>query len=602
MSLSKGGAPEPEAAAPAHPEASEASPAAPAPAVPGPPAPRGLSTWLSYSLAACSGILYFLAFPGVDLWPLGLVALIPLIVALDGVSPRRGLLLGWTAGLGMTLLGFYWLIGMLEAFSGFGLALSILFMVLLCAYQAGRIALLGWLTARAQVRGWPLGLSFAAGFATSELIYPLLFPWSYAGVVHQVPVLLQTAELGGPILVGLTLVAANLALSSPIRAVIARRTWRVGELWPLLFLLPAVGYGLSRIASVDAVIERAPKAHVGMVQANMGLFAKRRETLKGLRRHVALTRELIQRGARDLVVWSETSVSHAFDEARVESDVSEWLGERFEVPVLLGSVLWRNVEDERGQVLFNSALLLEPDGRVRERYDKQFLLPFGEYLPFGDWLPILYRWSPNSGRFTPGEHVSPLALGSRQIATFICYEDIIPSFVRSVASRGAPDLLVNLTNDAWFGDTTEPWIHLALAQLRAIEHRRAFLRSTNSGVSAIIDPVGRVLQHTQPFEVATLDAEVPLLRGRTVYSRLGDAPFWLLSLLSLAAASLRRPTGRFQRLFGLIRTSSESADEPVASVPPIPQKPANEDGVARFQKLSNHWLRPKARFPEPRSE
>src|SRR5690349_2934254 len=136
-------------------------------------------------LAVLSGVLYFLAFPGIDLWPLSFVALVPLILALRGQTPKHALLFGWLSGFTMTMLGFYWLLEMLQTFSGFPLPLCALFMAILCAYQAGRIALLGWVYARVEARGWPANLAFLLVFAASEQIYPLLFPWSYAATVHQ---------------------------------------------------------------------------------------------------------------------------------------------------------------------------------------------------------------------------------------------------------------------------------------------------------------------------------------------------------------------------------------------------------------------------------
>src|SRR5262249_28860752 len=151
--------------------------------------------------------------------------------------------------------------------------------------------------------------------------------------------------------------------------------------------------------------------------------------------------------------------------------------------------------------------------------------------PFGDAIPILYEWSPNSGKFSPGTQLDPLIVtddngGSHAVTTLICYEDILPGFTRAAvsASGGASELLVNMTDDAWVGDTAEPWEHLALAQLRAVEHRRYLVRSTNSGVSAIVDPVGRVLAHTSPFQQETLRETIHWMRGSTVYEIIGDYP------------------------------------------------------------------------------
>jgi apolipoprotein N-acyltransferase len=497
-------------------------------------------------LAVLSGFLYFLAFPGVDLWPLAFVALVPLAIALRGQTPRRAAFIGWLAGFTMTMAGFYWLLEMLETFSGFPLPLCILFMAILCAYQAGRIALLGFLSARAESKGWPPGLAFGLGFVASEQAFPLLFPWSYAATVHGLPVLVQLAELGGPILVALPLVCVNLAV---VELVVARREARAIRTRSVvaLALMPAVAaiYGVVRISSVDARVKDAPKGRVGIVQANMSLFGKRRDREEGLKRHLVLTHELAKTGPLDLVVWSETSVMGAVDESALDVAIPARFAREIGVPALFGAVLSRPVDDERERVFFNSAILTNERGDVKGRYDKQFLLAFGEYLPLGNTFPVLYRMSPNSGRFTPGTSLEPLADGQHQIATFICYEDIVPSFVNGIVNNGDPDLLANLTNDAWFGDTTEPWIHLSLAKLRAVEHRRYFVRSTNSGVSALIDPVGRVVAHTKTFEAKAIDGTVAWLRGTTLYGILGDGPFWLATLVALYAA-LKGPPSRLR--------------------------------------------------------
>lgn len=522
------------------PAAEEAAPETPAPS----PEKQGffpVNRRLAHGLALLSGFLYFLAFPGMDLWPLAFVAFAPLLIALRGQSAKTGLAVGWTAGFTMTMCGFYWLLEMLKTFSGFPIALCLVFMSILCAYQAGRIAMHGWLAARAGERGYPPGLAFAGAFVASELLFPLLFPWAYAATVHQVPALLQLAELVGPIGVGLVLVAANLAVAELAIAKLEARAprWRVAGALAVVPLVALI-YGLIRIPMVDAATAQAPKARVGIVQANMSLMGKRRDKHEGLRRHLDLTRELQAGGKLDLVVWSETSVMAPQDEelapALYRSQFTASLG----APAIFGAVLVRRVEDARGYVLFNSALLSDGKGEVTGRYDKQFLLAFGEYLPFGEQFPKLYEISRNSGRFTPGKTLAPLTLGNYGVATFICYEDISASFVRSIVKTGPTDLLVNITNDAWFGDTTEPWIHLALAKLRAIEHRRFLVRSTNSGVSAFVDPVGRVVKHTGTFRKEAIAAEVAWLRPTTVYGLAGDALWWLVSAAALVCAFRRR--------------------------------------------------------------
>jgi apolipoprotein N-acyltransferase len=496
---------------------------------------------VAHGLAVLSGTLYFAAFPGIDVWPLAFVALIPLALALEGQPARRAAAIGWTAGFTMTMTGFYWLLEMLETFSGFPTAISFVFMAILCAYQAGRIALMGWLVGRAQQRGWSFHLAFALAFIASELIFPLLFPWYFGATVHQIPALTQVAEIGSPIAVGLVLVAANLALAEPFRVRLhgaspnLRRT-------AALALVPVVAalYGFVRIGQVDAQVATAEPLQAGIVQANMSLMGKREDPGEGLRRHLRLSRELEEGGPLDLMVWSETSVTGAVRESEVEEIYPRRFTRLLRTPTIFGAVLVRPVDDPRSYVLFNSALITDEGGAIRGRYDKTFLLAFGEYLPLADTFPILHEWSPNSGRFTPGSSIRTLPLGDKAVNVHICYEDVVPAFVNAMMRADPAQLLVNITNDAWFGDSTEPWIHLALAKFRAIEHRRFLIRSTNSGVSAFVDPVGRVVAHTGTYTEEAIRAKLAWMDGRTPYQITGDGPWWLATAMAGLFAFVRR--------------------------------------------------------------
>jgi apolipoprotein N-acyltransferase len=500
---------------------------------------------IAYPLALLSGVLYFLGFPGIDFWPISLVALVPLIIALKGQPARRATGLGWTAGMGMTMCGFYWLLEMLKVFSGFPTLVCVLFMTILCGYQSGRIALAGWLYGRAEVRGWPAPVIFALAFAASELVYPLLFPWYFGASVHNFLPLLQVAELGGPILVGLVLVATNLAVAE---LVIARREGRpihrvlvgVGVAAPIIAAL----FGYIRLASVREAMAAAKPIKVGIVQGNQALFNR----ANALAVHKRRTLELKQKGA-ELIVWSEAAVPKPLAEPKYKDEVRAAITRDLGVPTIVGTVLRRPVEGgaprgiKRSQY-FNTALLAEKDGSILGRYDKQFLLAFGEYLPLGDRFPILYEWSPNSGQFTPGSTIEPFVWGEHRISALICYEDIIPSFVNKIVRHADPDLLVNLTNDAWFGDSTEPWIHLALAKLRAVEHRRFLIRATNSGVSAIIDATGGVVTHGGTFREEVLMGEARFMRATTGYKMLGDYPWYAATAAILVMAIWSRPKRR----------------------------------------------------------
>ena len=494
--------------------------------------------------AALSGVLYFLGYAGMDVWPLEFVALIPLWISIQGQTPKASFWLGALNGLVMCVGGFYWLFTMLKVFSGFGTFLCIFFMVVICAFQGLRHAVLCWLYARGVARGHSRVLVFVAANAATELCFPLLFTWYFGAGVHEVPLLTQGAELGGPIFVSLVLVAANLGIAEPLLAYLERRPVNRRLLIGCAGVFAAnMAYGAVRISQTDARMAAADEAQVGIVQGNMALIQKREDPGEGLRRHKRLTAELRQKGA-DLVVWSESSVTFAVPEQMYKTFMRDRVSGQLGVPSIFGAVIFRHDKDR--ERWFNSALVANAAGEVQGRYDKQFLLAFGEYLPFGDTFPILHKWSPNSGKFSKGTSLEPLRVEvkgkERVITTLICYEDISPSFTNEAVNFANPDLLVNITNDAWFGDSTEPWEHLALAKFRAIEHRRYLIRSTNSGISAIVDANGRLVVNTKPFVAEAVLAPVRFLRGGTVYETLGDWPWAILSLVSVGAAFVKRKT------------------------------------------------------------
>jgi apolipoprotein N-acyltransferase len=484
-------------------------------------------TLRAFALAAFGGVIAFLGFAGFDIWPLALVAFIPLFAAIDLEPTRRTgrvVLLSWVFGLVGIAGGYYWIVEMLDHFSGFPMVFNILIGSLLFAFLGGMFALFGWLWFRATERGYNRTLSAVAAYAAAEMVYPNLFPFYYGVSFHPVPILLQTADLGGPLLVSALCMAVNSALYEAGRAAFGRRPIpRVASLAVAGWAAFALAYGAFRMHQVDAHAAAAEKLTVGLVQVNMGIFDKREDPVEGYRRHVEQTRELERDVQPDLVVWPESAYN--FFLPNDVRDVREYVMADLRTPLIFGGLARRMVDGERR--LYNTAYLVDGDGIVQGTYDKTYLLAFGEYIPFGETFPILYELSPNSGRFTPGSHVRPLELDGWRITALVCYEDILPSFVRRAVAEGEPHLLVNMTNDAWFGDTTEPWIHLALAKFRAIEHRLALVRVTNSGVSAVVDPAGRTVVSSGVFTRETLHADVPMLQGRTPYQLAGAWPGWL---------------------------------------------------------------------------
>ncbi|MDD9935970.1 MAG: apolipoprotein N-acyltransferase [Myxococcales bacterium] len=489
-----------------------------------------------YLLAAFGGCLYFLGFAGFDVWPLALIAFVPLLGGLEHVtSVRRALSIGLTFGVVLNLGGYSWLLSTLEVFAGFPWLVCASIFALICVLQGGQVALFAALLVLLRRRGRVSLLWAVPCWGVAELGYPLVFPTYLASSLHTLVVPSQVVELGGPIPLSMGIVLVNAAIFGWLRARL-RRVPASPWLLPAGVIVPALclGYGLVRVPQVDQAVAAAATLRVGMVQANMGLQAKRTDRREGRRRHIEQSRALERSHRPDLIVWPETAVAApiALGVKRVEPILGS-----LATPVLFGA-LSHSAPQGRAR-LHNSAILADVNGKVQGRAHKRYLLPFAEYIPLGERFPALYDFSANSGRFAAGEGSPVVQLGPHRMGVMICYEDLMPSLSRLAANDGAT-LLVNLTNDAWFGDTRAPHIHLALSKLRAIEQRRTLLRATNSGVSAIIDPLGQVTKQSRLFERTTLAADVPLLDDKTIYARLGDWPAWLALVTLLLGIAVRR--------------------------------------------------------------
>jgi apolipoprotein N-acyltransferase len=537
----------------------------------------------AWALPVLAGVLYGLGFAGYDMWPCALVAFVPLFVSVrwpgsserpDGSGPsaaplraRQIFARGFVTGFVANAMGYYWLVGMLENFSGFPWIVCVAIALLLCAYQAGLTGTftLGWQWA--QRHGAAPVVAAAGCWVVVEWAYPILFENYYANSVHQLPLAIQIADLGGPLLVSALLLASSAAVYEVLYAQALRRAVFASDLalnlapnltptvapaerytsrqshalrWAggvLVLWALTLGYGSYRIDQVQKHTRRAPTLMVGAVQVNMGIFSKRDDPREGLRRHIRDSLALEAAVKPDLIVWPESAYTYWIPDS--VTNIRKYVTGPLQTPVLFGGLAMRGAQGQERH--FNTAFIADQHGNLHGSYDKTYLLAFGEYLPLGEWFPFLYRLSPHTGKFTAGSHVRalPLTKDNRtyRLATLICYEDILPSFVRGMVKKNNPHLLVNITNDAWFGDTLEPWIHLALAKFRSVEHHRYMVRATNSGVSAIIDPTGRVVEHTGVMTRESISHRVALLTGRTLYERFGN---WPVGLALMAAAGLLR--------------------------------------------------------------
>jgi apolipoprotein N-acyltransferase len=376
-------------------------------------------------------------------------------------------------------------------------------------------------------------LAFPVLQAVIEELYPLFFPWTLALEVHGVVPWLQLASFGGAGTVSLWLGLVNGLVADAWR-LRQERAAALGRLAAAGAVVTAVSaFGFWELSRVDAREASAPSARllVGHFASHAG---ERREPVVELREQTLA--ELERSGPIDLVLWPETVVSQPVAPRALPSLARDYLlrdrargssAPTLRAPLLFGTVL---VEDGRR---FNAAVLLRHPGVVLGRYDKQVLVPIGESSRIAPFLPDFGGLAPVGTRFTSGSAPSELALEGRRVSVSLCYEDILAEHIRSDVVATEPELLVNLTSDAWFRNSAARDFHLALARLRSVEHRKYLVRSTREGVSAVIDSGGRLREHTRAASTEVFVATVRWLPGLTPYARNGST--WLFALLTVPA-------------------------------------------------------------------
>jgi apolipoprotein N-acyltransferase len=492
-----------------------------------------------FVLAAAGGVLHFLGFVGFGVWPLALICLAPLWQALEetreriSISALLGFTFGWVAYAG----GYRWLWRIVDVFLGGNVLLGGILWLTDSCWFALRYALYAVLYCLVRRRGWSIALAGVPTLLVTEWLYPVLFPVYFGHALVEQTTLIQISDLGGPLLLSAFAVFLNVAAFETWRWWCGARprplwTWTVAGLAVAL----AWVYGTARIAWVDHVIAAAPTLRVGLVQGNLDVREKGTQAARDHRRYLEQTHELLAGGDLDLVVWPETVYTRGLRRPLPVS--GQLIREDVRVPLLFGA---SSVRTETGRRLkYNSALLVGADGVIRDAYDKNLLIPFTEYVPFADFMPGIAARFADASHFAAATDTPPLRLGPWRISTPICYEVVRPAFVRRMLREAKPHLIVTLSNDAWFGDSQEPWIHLAMAKFRAVEHRRYLVRATNSGVSAVIDPAGREVVRSGLLTRENLRATVRMLDDTTVYTSAGDWVGWVTATFVLVALASTR--------------------------------------------------------------
>ena len=504
----------------------------------GPPPPLAL---LVLALVV-SGAGQALISPPLNWWWLLPVLWLPGLWALSKLRGLQALLGGWLLGTSALLAIFYWVIHTVKTFSNLPTSVAVVVLIAFSLFWGFYAAIFGWgLAAIRRVSGeyWPLGV--AAWFTACEYLNPQLFPF-YQGVVlyQETWLFLVTALTGVPFLSFLALLFNALLLQAWERRRSGQPVFvgslRVGTAVLVGSIVFSAGYSEYRLRLIDDAEAGAETSRFALVQTNRGVKELRKLRAKGpaaqVMDYTALTLTAWKQDSDiDVFVWPEGALrAHA---KHPSSRAARALVRDTGAELWTGGGAWKKFDDGR-RVFYNSGYRLHREGErnvaVGERYDKRILLPFGEFMPLKSVLPILGRIK-GVGNYEPGPGVLVQDTPHGRMTFLICYEAIRHRYVRQAIREGA-DMLVNITYDAWFGDTSNPTQHLMLSALQSAQYGVPLVRAATTGISAHVDARGRLVDTSPLFERTVLTADVKRVRVPTPYTKLGDWFAWLCILFA----------------------------------------------------------------------
>jgi apolipoprotein N-acyltransferase len=509
-------------------------------------------------LLVSTPVLAWLALPGrFSFWPLLFICLVPLLIVLSRLRTIRGsFFFGLGCGIPFYVLQIYWIVPVLVEFGGLPWLVAALAMLLLILYMSFYLGLFGAGLALLKKGGgfWPFFIGGPALWVGLDWVRSWLFsgfPWMDLGYgLWDIPRLLQGADLFGHHGYTFVIVMVNIVISLFLSRSFGLIQRYGGALVAILLLGALTTYSLVRWGEVEERVRLAPAPLIGIVQGNIAQGQKWAEQSREstVTRYLELSGELAEDRALELIVWPETAVPF-YPETNPLSQSIEIFA-RDNKPLLTGAPWYQIDQTEAGdrQIrFFNAAVVMTSAGWASERYFKSHLVPFGEYVPLRRYLPFISPLVEAAGNFTPGEVARPLTIGTIRAGVLICFESIFPQIARSWVESGA-NVLVNLTNDAWYGKSSAPYQSWAMTVFRSLETRRSLVRSANTGISGVIDPLGRIRAESDIFVVWSQAVKTPLFEERTIFVRWG---FWfgpacaLLGVLfcSIALLGSRRKGG-----------------------------------------------------------
>jgi apolipoprotein N-acyltransferase len=499
-------------------------------------------------LALASGVTLALAFPNYNLRLLAWISIALLVLASDGARLRVAPLYGFLHGLAFYPICLPWIDVVMQQYGDVGPWTSAGILGLMAVAGGIICAIFSWGVALASHKGHLLACALApflwvaVEFLRGNL--PIIaFPWNLIGYAASGNLaLVQLTTLTG--IYGLSFVVAGYGALLAYAVLSGRqRAWKSVIATTGVLILVAVG-GRYFVPSAT------PRYIAHLVQTD---FAQSYTYPPDWMQTHAGDLDQLERisigSAKDVpgvIVWPEVPAPFSLEDPNFAGrarQIARDSGQDF----LVGVEDWKR--DATGkEIATNSAVLLEPTGQRIFTYDKIHLVPFGEYVPLRKWLTFAGKLTADIGDFTPGTEYRVGQLPSGTFGVFVCYEGVLPGAVRRFTANGA-ELLINISNDGWFGRSAAPAQHVMMARVRAVENRRWLLRGTNNGFTVDVDPYGRTVAELPTDVRGELEAPYDFRSGLTLYARLGNWLPWLCVLASLAllVASLMKGSFRPQR-------------------------------------------------------
>ena len=520
---------------------------------------RSLLPWIA---AALSGLLLVACFPRIHLPGLVWLACLPLLAALAGErSLKRAFLLGYVCGAFFFAGTCSWFLIVMELYGRLAPALAvvvlILFVIVDSVFFGGFGLAVGWAGRRSPA--WALAASpfLWVGMELGRTHLITGFPWNLLGYAVQASGVRQVATLTG--VYGLSFIAVTTSallawvLLTPrrARAGLALAGWVVLLLvaqWSLTPPPATVGKELAiliqpNVPLDDAELEswipwRDPTELQRLVQFSVAAVEQNAPNASGPPIQNPKSRIENPSAHTPLLVWAENPAPFYFTRDPIFRNAVENMARQTHAFVIVNTIV---PMDAAADTITNTAISLDPGGREVSRYDKIHLVPFGEYVPWWALPGLVHKITSEVGNFVSGASYPVAEAPQGKIGVFICYEAIIPQLARQLVANGA-GVLVNISNDAWYGDSAAAYQHLEMARLRAIENRRYLLRATNNGLTTLIDPYGRVLEESPRYQRLAMPARFDFETRQTFYSAHGDVFAWFAvaaAAVMLAIARLR---------------------------------------------------------------